>query len=337
MKLEHGVADILTPEISANENINKPAFARPEFLSMYEISGQDEITEHSLVRYLSDKKQDQKIKEAAGNSPLLLEKKIIDSLKDERGRLIRAGLAQANLEIKIVCAQMIYCAFENERGKLIRMGLEQEDQETKRVCARMIMYASASERVELIRMGLEQEDLETRSICSKMIRYAFESDRKALLELAKKNLGDSIVEPRLYEKINVLKDKFSRKQFPKDGSETFLVGGQLKGKTIIRRIIPSAFMAWQKMYEDCGLWKNEGFDYVPVEPIISYHLNKQDLVDVYSGVLDLSLADWEILDGEFLGELNRDADKIKSVLRKQGVVHGHDCHSGNFCLRFFRD
>lgn len=98
-----------------------------------------------------------------------------------------------------------------------------------------------------------------------------------------------------------------------------------------------AFLAWQKIYENHQVWENNGFDYVPIEPIQSYRLNKKGLVDVFSGVLDLSLAKWlEYSSRMFEEELTKQRDKIISVLESQNISHGHT-HNYNFVLRFFRN
>ena len=122
----------------------------------------------------------------------------------------------------------------------------------------------------------------------------------------------------------------------KTGSETTLIGGKLKDTTIIRHIDPKAFLSWQKIYEDYTVRKETGFDYVPIEPIQSYKLNKDDLVDVFSGVLDISLRDWQTKTDMFVDELQKKANKIIKVLNKLKIKHGH-IHNGNFCLRFFRN
>jgi hypothetical protein len=90
-------------------------------------------------------------------------------------------------------------------------------------------------------------------------------------------------------------------------------------------------------YEHYQVWRDNGFDYVPIEPIQSYRLNKEGLVDVFSGVLDVSLAKWgEVSGGMFWDELTKQRDNIISVLESQGISHRHT-HDDNFVLRFFRD
>ncbi|MBU6389152.1 hypothetical protein KGQ71_01415 [Patescibacteria group bacterium] len=144
-----------------------------------------------------------------------------------------------------------------------------------------------------------------------------------------------IVSP-LYEEYADLKQRpMARVQFSKSGSQSILLGGSLTGSVIIRRIDASAFMAWQKLYENHALWQANGFDYVPIEPIISFYPTGGE-VDVASGVLDLNLErymneEW----GEFKYELGLVKRRILSVLARIDFRHGHP-HNGNFCLRFFR-
>ena len=143
-----------------------------------------------------------------------------------------------------------------------------------------------------------------------------------------------LIKPPLYNK-DIDTEHFSRQAFEKTGSGTTLVGGKLKDKAIVRHIKPKAFLAWQRLYEDYTLWQNAGFDYVPIEPILSYRLNKEGLVDVFSGVLDLNLSKWEKTD-MFTDKLQQQKDKILEVLDTLNIQHGH-AHEQNFCLRFFRD
>ena len=108
-----------------------------------------------------------------------------------------------------------------------------------------------------------------------------------------------LIEPPLYSGIDLGQEHFQRKQFKKTGSETTLVGGNLKDKTIIRHITPEAFKSWQQAYENYQIWRDAGFDYVPIEPIQSFRFNNDGLVDVYSGILDLSFAQWRHMTDDF--------------------------------------
>src|SRR3989338_9349283 len=226
-------------------------------IDMYQVSGHGEIDPE---KYLRNKRQDDLIRLAA-----------------DRGDILNK----------------IQFAPEQERVSLIKQALSQEDPEVQRKAAEMIWFAPEQERVSLIKQALSQEDPEVHRKAAEMIWFAPEQERVSLIKIAfDAGLGNEIIKPPLYDRSNLDKERFQRKEFEKTGSETKLVGGALKDKLIIRRIQPKAFLAWQKIYENYQAWKDNGFDYVPIEPIQSYKLNKEGKVDVFSGVLDLSLTEW---------------------------------------------
>ena len=429
----------------------------PEYISMYDIPGQDNITEHAFERYKNDKEQDQEIKKLANDSVAIYRKELRSAPRNALPVLIRNGLENQDLEIQKAAAVMIFFGtvdshddlekrvskliktgldnddiktqyayaemsifaanddrdyFEKKVTELIDAGLKNEDAKVQIAYAKMLEYASLEKRADLILTGLNKKDakvqnaycqmleyapvneydrlqekvyqlvktgLESNDIAIQksyaemiyfvrdglqpsleekvyglvktgldssdiniqktyveMIRYTPKNTKNELFKLALEKLGDQLFEPPLYRHKEIYEDKFHREKFAKTGSETTLLGGQLKDKTIVRQINPKAFLAWQKLYEDHKMWKNENFDYVPIEPIQSYRLNKKGLVDVYSGVLDLSLGVWEGINSDFSQELDAEKNKIISILIKQKVEHGH-AHDANFCLKFFRD
>ncbi len=170
-----------------------------------------------------------------------------------------------------------------------------------------------------------------------LIEFALPEEKSRLLALAKKRLGDALVEPPLYKDATFAGNRlFPREPFAKTGSETTLIGGTLEGKMIVRRINPEAFLAWQRLFENHALWKNTGFNYVPIEPILSYRLREDGLVDVSAGVLDLNLRLWLKMGGDFEKALKQKSSSIQSILKQQGIDHHHP-HWENFVLRFFRD
>jgi hypothetical protein len=139
---------------------------------------------------------------------------------------------------------------------------------------------------------------------------------------------------RLYQNAPV---NFHEHEFEKTGSRTILLGGRLKRKLIKRIIRADSFEAWKYAYINID-WKEEGFDYVPVEPIQSVQRNKENpnLVEVKSGVLDINAECWEGYTRLFVNEIRLDINKIKNILENEGVYHGH-MNDKNFCLRFFRN
>jgi hypothetical protein len=119
----------------------------------------------------------------------------------------------------------------------------------------------------------------------------------------------------------------------KTGSEIILIdtapgfeGKSFKGEIIIREIKIGPFLAWKKAYENHEAWKEAGYDYVPIEPILYFSVNKDMTVRVYTGVLDK--------DVDSLG-LEQDK-RLEETLEKIGVHHGH-LHDKNVCTLFPRD
>ncbi len=414
----------------------------PDYISMYEVQGQDEITGFSFKRYLKDKEgwdekikqqvepsrkrvkaawdkyskvveaefvQEQKkkgdyedkilaapentrpeiIQDGLNNQDPIIQKisavGIRHAPEKDRVDLIKIGLAQTNLEIKKTCLEQIQFTPKDDWPRLmeelntlfnvelsrevsvenmpiqkiyaelvsfipkkykaelrkmvfdlVQAALNTNNPAIQRAYAPLIEFSPLEGRDELIEAGLTAEDIEVKKTYARASWFVLPENRGRLYELAKRELGDVLIEPSLYRNTKISKDKFSREPFVKGGSKTTLLGGKLKDKTILRHIEPEAFIAWQQLYENHEVWKAEGFDYVPIEPIVSYSLNTEGLVDVYSGVLDLNTETWHSIAHQFIGELYDDIDKIKSVLNRQHIDHGHD-HLRNFCLRFFRD
>jgi hypothetical protein len=273
-----------------------------------------------------------------------LQKKIFENIQE--------GLKNSSAEKQKIFIQMIgYVETEAERISLQRLILENISQGLKsfnpkeqKAWAEMIGYAPEKERrvlqervLENIRQVLRGMDAEKQKKFVPMIDHVPEEEKNSLAELIiEKGLGQELIKPALYEEKEPDNQHFSRQKFDKTGSETVLLGGELKDKTIIRTLKPKTFIAWQKLFEDSKLWENAGFDYVPIEPISSFKLNKNGLVDVYSGVLDLSLQSWTSRGiGTFNSALQEQQKKILKVLDGLNIKHGHP-HDNNFCLRFFR-
>jgi hypothetical protein len=260
-----------------------------------------------------------------------------EALNNKLMEIVEKGLVSADNNTQEVCARLIAYAPKDKISSLIVIGLASENAEVQKECARLTaVFVHPNEIPALIEKGFATNNIDVQQRCVRMIMLAPPNKRESLLQIAKEKMGDYLIEPVLYKGYDISDEDFHRTKLWKTGSETTILGGDLKGKTIIRHIEPKAFLEWQKLYEDHELWKNNGFDYVPIEPIQSFKLNNSGIVDVYSGVLDLSFGDWINMSGEFISELDQDSIKILEVLNKNQIVHGHP-HPGNFCLRFFRN
>jgi len=240
-------------------------------------------------------------------------------------------------EVQKTALEMIQYTPYEERAPLIHDALNSSSPEVQKVAAEMIRYTPDKEKAPLIREALNSSSPEAHKIAIRMIRSNFwGGEQEALLKQALEKAGDILIESPLYDRGDIQKERFSRKEFFKSGSETTLIDGALKDKVIVRYILPEHFLSWKSLYEDHSFWKENGFDYVPIEPIVSYRLEKDGRVAVFSGVLDLNLKMWQKITSRFGSELEVQKNKILDVLNKKGIEHGHS-HDGNFCLRFWRD
>jgi len=225
----------------------------------------------------------------------------------------------------------------------IRDTLNGHSPEAWKVAAEMIEYVSREERaalrqivVEKIRDALNSPSPEAWKVAAEMAWYVSKEEQSSLFKQVLEKTGDTLIKPPLYHQSDIYEERFLRKEFSKTGSRMTLVGRELKNKVIIRHMSPKPFLTWKAIYEDYSFWQENDFDYVPVEPIISYRLEKDGDVAVFSGVLDLSLARWQRITSQFTSELKAQRDKILIVLDKKGIKHGH-AHDDNFCLRFWRN
>lgn len=192
----------------------------------------------------------------------------------------------------------------------------------------------------LIILALKNPNLEIRKKALSLIGNTFNGynpgSRDVINLIINQGLGEDLIQSPLYKNKDINNNAFSRHNFEKTGSKLTLVGGSLKGKSVVRQLDASAFLEWQKSYENFEMWRNAGFDYVPIESILSYQINNKGLVDVFSGVLDLNLMSWNNKTDLFRDELENQKKRIIEVMKKEGIKHGHP-HDENFCLRFFRN
>jgi len=222
--------------------------------------------------------------------------------------LIRKALNSSEISVNVAAAELITTIF---------VGLRQE-------------------LIDKITEGLNSDNPRSQRAAVRMIKCIPKTERRQSFDLAKTKAGEALVASPLYDSSDFSGDGFAKNDLIKTGADLTLIDGPLKDKVVDRHMGPRAFRTWQRLYEDHQLWRSERFDYVPIEPIVSYRLDRNGLVDTYSGVLDLSLRDWGAMTNEFVPELYYDCERINSALKKSGAQHGHT-HTGNFCLRFYRD
>jgi hypothetical protein len=268
--------------------------------------------------------------------------------EEERANLLRACLEDRDWLVRVTALKTIKHIPEEERSEIIRTGMEDKTVHVRRAAANMIEYAPEMERADLIRISLEDEDALVRKTAASVIKYAPEEERGDLRErvspppeLETTDLERLAQETPLYNKAP---ETFGRADFEKGGSRTTLLdkvpGGSektLKGKVIIRHIPFPALKTWSDAFEASNFWKEKGFDYVPIEPIVGMRTDPKEAtsVAVFSRVLGPSVAMWKEKSTLFLEQIEASMRRIIKALEEQGVEHGHT-HEGNFCLVFHK-
>ena len=304
-----------------------------------EIDSASESDRPALIKqYLET--QSPKIQKAVALNIALAPESDRPALRNQVKEIIEKYINIQDPDAQKIIALMIPCVLESDRPDLIKQYLEIQNPEVQQVATSMIRYAPLSERLAFIKQAIDIQSPEVQQAAFLMMQEVVEPERKMLFDYAiSKGLSEVLIASPLYSNSELNNTDFKKKAFIKTGSKTTLIGGELKGKSILRQINPKAFLSWQKIYENYELWQKAGFDYVPIEPIQSYFFDKnKKMVNVFSGVLDVNLRDWFARSSLFRQELEKQKDNIIRIIDSEGIKHGHlDLHDRNFCLCFFRN
>jgi len=170
-------------------------------------------------------------------------------------------------------------------------------------------------------------------------------ERKKAFSLLKLNSSEckSIVSSGLYkrdpEKVGFREISNLKGTESIDG--TLTLSSKLYDKGLIRRIKSRPFMAWHKAFSSPKKWNDAGFDYVPVEPIMSFSPTQNGKsMDVSVATLDMTLSRYISSFDNKPTRLLEMKDRILQTLREIGAPFApgtprHE-HNSNFCLRFAR-
>jgi hypothetical protein len=197
--------------------------------------------------------------------------------------------------------------------------------------------------VQIVDSLLQSDDLSVKKVGASLVYYIDHAESERLFKKIEENdvLVHALCFSRLYpeqsSQAEITNHSVHRKvNIEKTGSRmTVLRDGPLEKKILIRHIKKSAFVGWKTAFEASDMWLEEGFDYVPVEPVQSFTFQK-DHVDVFAAVFDIDLKHWlSVSGGRYRDSLVGQRKKIIDVLKKLNIRHG-DLHEGNFFLQFSR-
>jgi|GEM_PF-2384610 len=270
--------------------------------------------------------------------------------------LIQTGLKDTDQSVRTASATMIQYAPEDAQqtlkkklSELIQRDFEESDWYIRAEAVMRIQYAPEDTRAGFIQQGLKDANESVRNAATMMIQYAPKDARSKLRELWQKTnpskpdldgLQTLATQTPLYGND---KQRFFKKEFDKSGSGTTLLDivpheetKTFKERVLIRHITAPSYFSWKKAFESSDYWKEQGFEYVPVEPIISVKPKGFTSVDVFTRVIKgPSVAEWKKNRGSFIEEIDHRVNQIQDGLNDLGIAHGH-AHEGNFVLYFQR-
>lgn len=291
------------------------------------------------------------------------------SSEEKRVQLFKTASIDPDPGVRAAGVKIIPFLPEQERTDSIKKALTDPSAYVFYAAAESISSAPEEDRQQL-RSSLssliekrlrDTDDSIAHEIITEAISFASGEDRKKR-EAASPNSGDEIQQvinsdPKRLEKLKkfakttpLYKDleekRFFQYGFSKTGSDILLLDivpgsneKSLKEKLIKRTIPLYDYLTWKKAYEASDVWKSLGFDYVPIEPIVSVHeSNKLMQADVYARVLRGPSADTWLSEsqGLYSEHIEDSFKKIEAGLTKLDVHHWH-LRENNLVLVFERD
>lgn len=246
--------------------------------------------------------------------------------------------------------------------KLVEKLLTDSDRTVRLNALKTLQQLKAFSSAAAIGELLSHEDLRTRGDALQTLFKLGQIEtvppatlQKAGTELAKLNypfaedldlyLNQNMLYHPLYRKVPNREKFFDPRgpveviRFEKTGGKTFLLGGPLAGKVVAKIISASAAVAWRKACDSKVTWKEAGFDYVPVEPLMT----KEAVISQYrlDAAAKAALSTLEshqqageeivyaqVLQGPQLEQLSakmseQDQNRIRHILASLGISHGH--------------
>ncbi len=227
---------------------------------------------------------------------------------------------------------------------IIRIMFTGSDPFIRREAIRLIPQMPEQERTRLVEQGMKDMNSFIRREAIGLISFLPKDEQDRLWKLVGIDLKApaSASETKLY-KHHPQGERFFRSPFRKTGSATTLLdklpGSEktLRDQVILRHIDIVPYLAWKRAYEASDFWKKKGFNYVPIEPIVSVRHKKASWkVDVFTRVLrGPSVDTWRFQGGAYQKEIQTQIKILSQSMDELGIHHGH-MHEGNFVVCFER-
>jgi hypothetical protein len=279
-------------------------------------------------------------------------------LQQKADRIIEQTINFDDIQISRIGMNLIDYASDELRGRLINAsynqianGLNSGDILKQKILAKKIHILPEEKRAEQFTVlysemlkWLKTGDVFAVRSVAQMVRYLpVEMQieiKKSICEFYEANKNNpELIKSSVYSGVDFANvSNQTRGTFSKTGSGiTLLLAEKLRYQVLVRTVEESCFLEWKRAYEASGFWKSMGFDYVPVEPIISYSKKKDGTMNCTAGMLDLNYDEWLSISGDcFQYELEVQKKKINDGLKLLNIKHGH-LNNDNYCLKFYRD
>lgn len=188
-----------------------------------------------------------------------------------------------------------------------------------------MLYAKAMENFDEVEMTADQYYSLTLRLLSENTAENKHEFCEYLLNTYGPNMTLSVLHNRSADAVEPTK-------LGKTGSQTWLLP---EGKHSIRVLEPEAMKSWV-IAMNPGAWKDAGFDYIPIEPILKI----EQLSDGKVGITTQNLNGWAIntcgvlmasYPTEIIEAVNKKVELIWDTIESLGIYHGHP-HSGNLVL-----
>ncbi len=202
----------------------------------------------------------------------------------------------------------------------------------------LLWYMNEGARAKLIADIVQNDKLEPRirkTVADQIQYIAEKSKAKELYSLFRRHITikpeKDLTKSPLHD---AARDVIAK--FPKGGSETYILPN--KKEASMRIITLKSAIAWLTAFRDWPAWREAGFNYIPIEPILGITPTDEpdttiepDVAVTTTNLRGRSYDDALPYFREFASELAAMKDAITSTLCDLGVDHGH-LHGGNFVV-----
>jgi HEAT repeat protein len=252
--------------------------------------------------------------------------------EEDRKGFILKGLKDG-WYVKRMAAGMIEFAREEDREELqeelknvILKGLKEDNWHIQRVVAGMIEFAREEDKEELqeelknvILEKLESDDWNTQEVVE-MIKLAKEVDLGELLQKADKHIDS------YRDQLKTVKNHpfytyrdGSPKPINTNNGVNIAREPKLTGKAYMKTTNFKSFFIQKEAFEAYDVWKELGFDHIPVESILDYSVTNEDEIRSFNKLYDDPLYKVDTTDVYFMHKKAID-DQISRIMKGLNIL-----------------